>query len=78
MTIGRRDFLTVLAASLPSFVREERPDLAEVDVFRAGDAGYHTYRIPALLATGKGTLLGFTTITSVSAEQLLTQPKRIW
>jgi sialidase-1 len=31
----------------------------EVDVYRAGDGGYHTYRIPALIATKKGTLLAF-------------------
>lgn len=32
---------------------------SQVEVFRAGEDGYHTYRIPALLATGKGTLLAF-------------------
>jgi sialidase-1 len=31
----------------------------EVGVFRAGEGGYHTYRIPALLTTPKGTLLAF-------------------
>jgi sialidase-1 len=30
-----------------------------VDVYRAGEGGYHTYRIPALIATKKGTLLAF-------------------
>jgi sialidase-1 len=31
----------------------------QVEVFRSGEAGYHTYRIPALLTTAKGTLLAF-------------------
>lgn len=33
--------------------------LSEVEVFRAGEGGYHTYRIPALIVTPKGTLLAF-------------------
>jgi len=32
-------------------------DLAEIDVFHTGREGYHTYRIPALVVTQKGTLL---------------------
>jgi sialidase-1 len=32
-------------------------DFAEVDVFTAGREGYHTYRIPALIATKSGALL---------------------
>jgi sialidase-1 len=32
---------------------------AETIVFRAGEDGYHTYRIPALIVTSKGTLLAF-------------------
>jgi len=35
------------------------PPLAQVEVFRAGENGYHTYRIPALITTTKGTLLAF-------------------
>jgi len=31
----------------------------QVDVYRAGDGEYHTYRIPALVVTAKGTLLAF-------------------
>ena len=30
-----------------------------VDVYRAGEGGYSTYRIPALITTAKGTLLAF-------------------
>jgi sialidase-1 len=33
--------------------------LNQVDVWKAGEGGYHTYRIPALIATSKGTLLAF-------------------
>lgn len=32
---------------------------ARIDVFTAGKDGYHTFRIPALLTTKKGTLLAF-------------------
>jgi sialidase-1 len=39
---------TVRAASLP-----------QVDIFKAGEGGYRSYRIPALIATKKGTLLAF-------------------
>lgn len=38
------------AAALPA---------AEIDLFRAGEGGYHTYRIPALITTRSGTLLAF-------------------
>ena len=33
--------------------------LTEIDVFIRGKDGYNTYRIPALLATAKGSLLAF-------------------
>src|SRR5437763_16903819 len=33
--------------------------LTRVEVFRSGEGGYHTYRIPALITTAKGTLLAF-------------------
>jgi sialidase-1 len=44
-------FLTYSALAAPS--------LTQVEVFRSGEGGYHTYRIPALIATKKGTLLAF-------------------
>jgi sialidase-1 len=33
--------------------------IAFVEVYRAGEAGYHTFRIPALIAARNGTLLAF-------------------
>jgi sialidase-1 len=33
--------------------------LTKVDLFRAGEGPYHSYRIPALVVTSKGTLLAF-------------------
>ena len=30
-----------------------------VEVFAAGESGYHTFRIPAVIAAGDGTLLAF-------------------
>jgi sialidase-1 len=53
--IHRRDLLkALLAAGAPA------PAAAEgVTVFRAGTDGYHTYRIPAILRTPKGTILAF-------------------
>jgi sialidase-1 len=33
--------------------------LTQIEIFRAGEGGYHSYRIPSLIATPKGTLLAF-------------------
>ena len=35
------------------------PVLQEQTLFRSGDDGYHTYRIPALLVTRQNTILAF-------------------
>src|SRR4051812_3131797 len=35
------------------------PFAQDTDVFVSGEGGYHTYRIPAIIATKKGTLLAF-------------------
>src|SRR5258708_38822387 len=45
--------LTLLAGELIAAVPPQ------IDVFRAGEGGYHTYRIPALIRSPKGTLLAF-------------------
>src|SRR6266496_3358866 len=46
--------LTLLPAALLG-----APAPSETGVFRAGEGGYHTYRIPALITSAKGTLLAF-------------------
>ena len=50
--IGRR---TLLLGALAGRPREAE----QVEVWRAGEGGYHTYRIPAVLRTRRGTLLAF-------------------
>jgi arylsulfatase A-like enzyme len=47
---------------------------APVDLFRSGDAGVHTYRIPALIETLKGTLLAVCDARHESARDM---PARI-
>lgn len=42
------------AGSKPTWEKPEK-----VVVFKSGEGGYHTYRIPALIVTKKGTLLAF-------------------
>src|SRR5689334_18172966 len=51
----RNRFAGVLIALLGLWVANIQAD--ETVVFQAGEDGYHTYRIPALIATAKGTLL---------------------
>src|SRR5437870_536646 len=58
--LSRRTFLSCAALSLAAARRE--PAVAgptEMDLFVTGRDGYHTYRIPSLLVTAKGTLLAF-------------------
>jgi sialidase-1 len=47
--------LPVLAALLPG----AEPRVVSTEVFTSGQEGYHTYRIPAIVRTLKGTLLAF-------------------
>ena len=51
--------LFVIALLDASCARPGKPQIEVVDVFGAGSGGYHTFRIPALLTTSKGTLLAF-------------------
>ncbi|WP_321477497.1 sialidase family protein [uncultured Paludibaculum sp.] len=55
--LTRRHCLAGLIAA-PAFAAAPEPSV-KITVFQAGDDGYHTFRIPALLATRKGTLLAF-------------------
>ena len=47
----------ILVCALAAVLRAAQVETA--DVFRSGEGGYPTYRIPALIATRKGTLLAF-------------------
>ena len=49
--------LICLAPAIHAMAAEE--GLSNVDVFVSGADGYHTYRIPALIVTQRGTLLAF-------------------
>jgi len=51
-----------MLTGLPSFASAAPPpngDLRQTPLFVSGQQGYHTYRIPALIVTTKGTLLAF-------------------
>ena len=39
--------------------RAQPGSLRETEVYVAGEGGYHTYRIPAMVVTAKGTVLAF-------------------
>ena len=54
----RRDFNLVLAASGASAVTGPA-DVVQTDLFVSGTRGYHTFRIPSLIPSRKGTLLAF-------------------
>jgi len=42
-----------------SSAKAAKPILSQLDVFVSGTDGYHTFRIPALTVTPKGTVLAF-------------------
>lgn len=51
--------LTCILAFSPAALSQDPSPLRQVDVFQSGKEGYHTFRIPSLLVTPKGTLLAF-------------------
>jgi len=53
--VNRTALFAVLLSCLPAWAAS----LSQTEVFRSGEGGYHTYRIPALITTPKGTLLAF-------------------
>ena len=58
----RAIFVAILVCGMPSAWCQERHASAthpSVDVFAGGQGGYHTYRIPVLIASKQGTLLAF-------------------
>ncbi len=57
MPITRRRLLAGLGPA--ALARAARVPLTQVEVFQSGQDGYHTYRIPSLLVTRRGTLLAF-------------------
>ncbi len=50
--------VSVILGSLTSANAAEQ-GLTQSDIFISGEEGYHTFRIPAIIATSKGTLLAF-------------------
>jgi len=51
--------ITIVLATVGGARAQETPAPQMVDVFVAGDGGYHTYRIPSVIANAKGQLLAF-------------------
>jgi sialidase-1 len=49
--------IALVALSLPVVAQTDRAVFAQIDLFRQGDDGINTYRIPALVETEKGTLI---------------------
>jgi len=58
--------VTALTVGLDIVIAAEPP--FETNVFLSGNGGYHTYRIPALVVTKKGTLLAFSEGRKTSRE----------
>jgi sialidase-1 len=57
--LTRRTLLATACLLLAAALRAHAAEPEQTAVFVSGRGGYHTYRIPALLVTPKGTLLAF-------------------
>ena len=56
----RAEFVALLAtAMLSAGTARAQPAILQTDVFAAGESSVHTYRIPAIVTSLKGTLLAF-------------------
>ena len=51
--------LSISVASANSVTKPAEQNIIQTDVFVRGTDGYHTYRIPAMVVTSKGTILAF-------------------
>ena len=56
---GVRIICMVCAAIFLGRAPAQPDELFDIEVFRSGEGGYHTYRIPSLIVTSQGTLLAF-------------------
>ncbi len=63
-------FVLLLIFSSTSAQRAQSPLFAQTDLFQQGEGGVHTYRIPALAVTRKGTLLAVADARHESPEDL--------
>src|SRR4051794_6256200 len=59
MTVKQASFAVLAATAFARAAEAHAADLEQFAVFVSGQGGYHTYRIPSLIATGKGTVLAF-------------------
>ncbi len=58
-SLNRFTALMFLTTALTTRAAESAALLSTTNVFVSGEQGYHTYRIPSLLVTARGTLLAF-------------------
>lgn len=58
--LGTAVYLGITAVeSTPIYADGEATEVQRVDIFTSGEGGYHTYRIPAVIAAANGDLLAF-------------------